>query len=165
MDYALLGGGCFWCLEAAYELLPGVTGATSGYAGGARDSPSYEEVCSGRTGHAEVVRVAFDPERLSYSAILDRFWKIHDPTTLNRQGADIGTQYRSVIFYADEAQRKAAETSMAAQAALRDAPIVTELLPLPRFWPAEDYHQGYFRKHPEAGYCRLVIAPKLSKLH
>jgi len=163
-EYALLGGGCFWCLEAAYEMLPGVREATNGYAGGTRDSPSYEEVCSGKTGHAEVVRVAFDPEKLSYEAVLDLFWKIHDPTSLNRQGADVGEQYRSVIFYADEVQEKAARASMAAQAARLDAPIVTQLLPAPRFWPAEDYHQGYFGKHPDAGYCRAIIAPKLAKL-
>jgi peptide-methionine (S)-S-oxide reductase len=163
-EFALLGGGCFWCLEAAYETMPGVTGVTSGYAGGSRGSPGYEEVCTGETGHAEVVRVSFDPEKTSYAAILDLFWKIHDPTTLNRQGADIGTQYRSVIFFADEAQKRAAEASMAGQAARRGKAVVTELLPAPDFWPAEDHHQGYFRKHPDAGYCRAVIAPKLAKL-
>jgi len=165
LSYALLGGGCFWCLEAAYELLPGVASVTSGYAGGTRDSPSYEEVCTGETGHAEVVRVAFDPRKLGYEAILGLFWKIHDPTTLNRQGGDVGTQYRSVIFYADEAQRKAAESSMQAEATRRGEALVTQLLPAPRFWQAEDYHQGYFRSHPNAGYCRAVIAPKISKLH
>lgn len=163
-EYAFLGGGCFWCLEAAYEGLYGVDGVTSGYAGGARESPSYEEVCSGETGHAEVVRVAFDSRLITYGELLDLFWKVHDPTSLNRQGADIGTQYRSVIFYTDEAQRAAAESSMATQSSMRDAPVVTELLPAPRFWPAEDYHQGYFRAHPDAGYCRAVIAPKLAKL-
>lgn len=163
-EYALLGGGCFWCLEAAFEDLPGVTGVTSGYAGGTRDSPTYEEVCTGATGHAEVVHVGFDPERISYARILDLFWKIHDPTSLNRQGADVGTQYRSVIFYADEAQEKTARASMSAQAARYDDHIVTQLLPAPRFWPAEDYHQGYFKAHPDAGYCRVVIAPKLAKL-
>ncbi len=167
-EYALLGGGCFWCLEAAFEDLAGVTGVTSGYAGGRadgpREPPSYEDVCTGETGHAEVVRVAFDPEKIRYEAILDLFWKIHDPTTLNRQGADVGTQYRSVIFYFDEAQKAAAEASMDAQAIRYETPLVTELLPAPRFWPAEDYHQGYFRKHPDAGYCRAVIAPKLAKL-
>jgi peptide-methionine (S)-S-oxide reductase len=163
-EYALLGGGCFWCLEAAYLMLPGVRGVTSGYAGGSRDSPTYEEVCSGETGHAEVVRVAFDPEKLSYGAVLEIFWKIHDPTSLNRQGADVGEQYRSVIFYAGEEQKAAARASMAAEASRLFAPIVTQLLPAPRFWPAEDYHQGYFAKHPDAGYCRAVIAPKLAKL-
>jgi peptide-methionine (S)-S-oxide reductase len=163
-DYALLGGGCFWCLEAAYESVPGVLGVVSGYAGGTVDSPSYERVCSGETGHAEVVRVDFDPARLSYGAILELFWKIHDPTSLNRQGADVGTQYRSVIFYRDEAQRAAALASMAAARARLGKPLATELLPEPPFWPAEAYHQGYFRSHPDAGYCRVVIAPKLAKL-
>jgi peptide-methionine (S)-S-oxide reductase len=163
-DIALLGGGCFWCLEAAYELLPGVIAVTSGYAGGELESPSYEDVCSGSTGHAEVVRVAFDAGKVGYEGILALFWKIHDPTTLNRQGADVGTQYRSVIFYSDEAQRQKAEASMAEQAGLRGKAIVTQLLPAPRFWPAEEYHQGYFRMHPDAGYCRVVIAPKLAKL-
>jgi len=161
---ALLGGGCFWCLEAAYEGLPGVTAVTSGYAGGETQSPSYEEVCSGETGHAEVLRVAFDPHRVSYEAILELFWKIHDPSTLNRQGGDVGSQYRSVIFYADEGQRMAAQSSMAAAAARLRKDIVTQLLPAPDFWPAEDYHQGYFRKHPDASYCRVVIEPKLAKL-
>jgi peptide-methionine (S)-S-oxide reductase len=164
-EFALLGGGCFWCLEAAYELLPGVIAVTSGYAGGRLESPGYEEVCSGSTGHAEVVRVAFDPLKIGYEGILSLFWKIHDPTTLNRQGADVGTQYRSVIFYSGEPQRLAAEASMAEQAARWGKPIVTQLLAEERFWPAEDYHQGYYRKHPEAGYCRAVIAPKLAKLH
>jgi peptide-methionine (S)-S-oxide reductase len=163
-DIAILGGGCFWCLEAAYERLPGIIAVTNGYAGGRTADPGYEEVCSGETGHAEVVRLGFDPRTLSYESILELFWKIHDPTTLNRQGADIGSQYRSVIFYADEDQRTKARASMDAQAATREDGIVTELLPAPRFWPAEDYHQGYYRKHPEAGYCRVVIAPKLAKL-
>jgi peptide-methionine (S)-S-oxide reductase len=163
--YALLGGGCFWCLEAAYELLPGVVAVTNGYAGGRADSPSYEEVSSGESGHAEVVRVVYDPAKLGYESILELFWKVHDPRSLNRQGADVGTQYRSVIFYADEAQKRAAETSMAAENTRLGGGIVTELLPAPRFWPAEDYHQGYFRTHPEAGYCRVVIAPKIAKLH
>jgi peptide-methionine (S)-S-oxide reductase len=163
-EIALLGGGCFWCLEAAYELLPGVTAVTSGYAGGRLESPSYEQVCAGDSGHAEVVRVAFDPGKAGYDDILALFWKIHDPTTLNRQGADVGAQYRSVIFYYGEAQRRAAEASMAGQASRWGRPIVTELLAAPRFWPAEDYHRGYFRKHPDAGYCRAVIAPKLAKL-
>jgi len=165
IEVALLGGGCFWCLEAAYETLPGVTGVTSGYAGGTREAPSYEEVCTGETGHAEVVSISFNPEKTSFALILDLFWKIHDPTTLNRQGADVGTQYRSVIFYTDEAQKRAAEASIADQAARRTKAVVTELLPAPRFWPAEEYHHGYFRKHPDAGYCRVVIAPKLAKLH
>ncbi len=164
LNYALLGGGCFWCLEAAYELAPGVVAVTNGYSGGDSESPSYEEVCSGETGHAEVVRVAFDPAKTSYESVLELFWKVHDPTSLNRQGADVGTQYRSVIFYANEGQRLAAKASMAARAGRLGRPLATELLPEGRFWPAEDYHQGYYRKHPDAGYCRAVIAPKLAKL-
>jgi peptide-methionine (S)-S-oxide reductase len=161
---ALLGGGCFWCLEAAFETVPGVLEAASGYAGGSLESPSYEAVCSGGTGHAEVVRLSFDEGIISYAGILDLFWKIHDPTTLNRQGADVGTQYRSAIFYYDEGQRAIALESIAAAQARLAAPIVTELLPAPPFWPAEEYHRQYFRKHPEAAYCRAVIAPKLAKL-
>jgi len=164
LETAMLGGGCFWCLEAAYELLPGVVEVENGYAGGSRESPSYEEVCSGLTGHAEVVRITFDPARVSYRELLDLFWKVHDPTTLNRQGADIGEQYRSAIFYSGEAQRREAEASIGrAQAALAE-PIVTELKSAPRFWPAEDYHQDYFRRNPNQAYCRIVIAPKLEKL-
>jgi peptide-methionine (S)-S-oxide reductase len=163
-EQALLGGGCFWCLEAAYETMPGVLGVANGYAGGSLESPNYEQVCSGGSGHAEVVRITFDPKKLSYEAILELFWKIHDPTSLNRQGADVGEQYRSVIFYADEAQRAAAALSIVSAQAKLKAPIVTELLPAPMFWPAEEYHQGYFRKHPGEGYCRIVIAPKLHKL-
>jgi peptide-methionine (S)-S-oxide reductase len=163
-EYALLGGGCFWCLEAAYETVHGVKGVTSGYAGGSLESPSYEDVCSGNSGHAEVLRLAFDPRAVGYGELLELFWKVHDPTTLNRQGADVGTQYRSVIFYADEAQRSTASASMAAEAERLGRPIVTQLLPEGRFWPAEDYHQGYYRAHPGAGYCRAVIAPKLAKL-
>lgn len=160
---AILGGGCFWCLEAVYELLPGVTGVENGYAGGSRENPSYGEVCSGLTGHAEVVRISFDPEIASYDKILELFWKIHDPTTEDRQGMDFGSQYRSVIFYSGEEQRRVAEASMAAARSLFRDPIVTELLPAPAFWPAEDYHQDYFRKHPNEGYCRMVIAPKVEK--
>ena len=163
LETAILGGGCFWCLEAAFELLPGVVSVESGYAGGSRANPTYEEVCAGATGHAEVVRVTFDPATLPYSAVLDLFWKIHDPTTPDRQGADIGEQYRSVIFYADEPQRLAAEESIRRAQAGLAAPIVTELLPAPRFWPAEEYHQDYFRKNPDRAYCRIVIAPKLEK--
>jgi len=161
---ATFAAGCFWGVEDAFRRLPGVLEAVSGYIGGNVDNPTYRQVCGHTTGHAEAVEVTFDPEKISYGAILDLFWKIHDPTTLNRQGADVGTQYRSVIFYFDEAQKAAAEASMDAQAIRYETPLVTELLPAPRFWPAEDYHQGYFRKHPDAGYCRAVIAPKLAKL-
>ncbi|MBL8966454.1 MAG: peptide-methionine (S)-S-oxide reductase MsrA [Spirochaetaceae bacterium] len=163
VEYAILGGGCFWCLEAVFELLPGVIDVENGYAGGSREQPSYEEVSTGETGHAEVVRIAFDPAKLAYEEILDLFWKIHDPTTEDRQGADIGSQYRSVIFTTSEEQlQEAAASIKETQHRLVD-PIVTELLPSPRFWPAESYHQDYFRKHPDAAYCRIVIAPKLKK--
>jgi peptide-methionine (S)-S-oxide reductase len=160
---ALLAGGCFWCLEAVFERLPGVLGVESGYSGGTRDNPSYEEVSSGRTGHAEAVRIRFDPEKLSYAEVLETFWKVHDPTTEDRQGADIGSQYRSAIFYLDEEQRRIAEDSKAkAQAGFED-PIVTEILPASAFWPAEAWHGGYFRAHPLEPYCRIVIAPKIAK--
>ena len=160
---AILGGGCFWCLEAAYERLPGVISVENGYAGGSRENPSYESVCTGLTGHAEVVRVTYDESKLGYPDILELFWKIHDPTTEDRQGADIGEQYRSVIFYLDEDQKAAAEASRrAAQERFTD-PIVTDILPAPVFWKAEDWHQGYFRKHPEEAYCRIVVAGKLRK--
>lgn len=160
---AILGGGCFWCLEAAYERLPGVLGVENGYAGGTREKPSYESVCTGLTGHAEVVRITFDPSRLSYRDILELFWRIHDPTTEDRQGADIGEQYRSVIFYLDESQKEAAEASLKAAQARFPDPIVTDILPAPVFWKAEDWHQGYFRKHPDEAYCRIVVAGKLRK--
>jgi len=160
---AILGGGCFWCLEAAYERLPGVVSVENGYAGGTRENPDYESVCTGLTGHAEVVRITFDPSRTSYPELLGLFWKIHDPTTEDRQGADIGEQYRSVIFYLDEAQKEMAEASLkAAQARFTD-PIVTDILPAPVFWRAEEWHQGYFRKHPDEAYCRIVVAGKLRK--
>jgi len=160
----VLGGGCFWCTEAAYELLPGVKAVVSGYAGGETIKPSYEDICTGETGHAEVIRIDYDPAKVTLERVLEYFWDIHDPTTLNRQGADAGTQYRSTIMYADETQRIAAEASRAAaQKDFRD-PIVTEIVPLKKFWPAEDYHQDYFRKNPHAGYCSVVIAPKVKKL-
>lgn len=163
MQYAFLAGGCFWCLEAAYTRVPGVAEVVSGYMGGRRENPSYEEVCAGDTGHAETVRVGFDPARISFEDILELFWKIHDPTTLDRQGADIGDQYRSAIFYVDDAQRATAEDSLRSAQGRFSEPIVTEILPAPRFWPAEEYHQHYFELHPSAGYCRAVIAPKLRK--
>ncbi|GAB1488062.1 peptide-methionine (S)-S-oxide reductase MsrA [Opitutaceae bacterium] len=160
----VLGGGCFWCTEAAYELIPGVKSVISGYAGGTRANPTYEEVCEGRTGHAEVIRITFDPDEVSLDALLDFFWEIHDPTTLNRQGADVGTQYRSVILYANEAQRVAAEASRARANPAWGGKIVTELVPLAQFYPAEEEHQDYYRNNPGAGYCRVVIKPKLDKL-
>ena len=163
-EIATLGGGCFWCLDAAYREIEGVVDVVSGYAGGKRPNPTYEQVCTGGTGHAEVVQVTFDPSVISYREILDIFWSIHDPTTLNRQGADVGTQYRSMILYQDEAQRTEAEASRDAIRALWSNPVVTEIVPLDAFYRAEDYHQDYFAHHPEQGYCAVVINPKLQKL-
>jgi peptide-methionine (S)-S-oxide reductase len=161
---ATLGGGCFWCLEAVFERIDGVVDVVSGYAGGTTKDPTYEEVCTGATGHAEVVQVRFDPKRIGYEELLEVFFKAHDPTTLNRQGADVGTQYRSIILYEGEEQRKAAEAARKkAQKDWKD-PIVTEIVPLKAFYRAEDYHQDYFDNNRAAGYCRVVIAPKLQKL-
>jgi peptide-methionine (S)-S-oxide reductase len=163
---ATFGGGCFWCIEAVYEQIEGVLSVTSGYAGGTKPDPTYEQVCSGRTGHAEVVQIDFDPDRIGYEELLEIFWKAHDPTTPNRQGADAGTQYRSIILYHDEAQRAAAEKSkreLEASGRLK-SPVVTEIKPLEAFYAAEDYHQGYYAGNPGAGYCRVVIGPKLKKL-
>jgi peptide-methionine (S)-S-oxide reductase len=164
-ELATLGGGCFWCLEAVFELLQGVSKVESGYAGGQAPEPSYQQVCTGRTGHAEVVQVTFDPEVLPFAELLDVFFAIHDPTTLNRQGADVGTQYRSVIFYHSEEQRRAAEERVAAlnAAGIWDRPIVTEIAPLVQFYRAEDYHQEYFRRNPGQGYCQAVVSPKVAK--
>jgi peptide-methionine (S)-S-oxide reductase len=163
MEKALLGGGCFWCIEAVYRRVRGVESAISGYAGGKRKNPSYEQVCTGATGHAEVVEVTFDPDIITYGEILEIFWAIHDPTTLNAQGADRGTQYRSVIYYYNEQQRQAAlESIRKAQNDWND-PIVTELSPLSEFYPAEPYHQNYYDEHPTQGYCYAVIAPKIEK--
>ena len=161
---ATLAGGCFWCLEAVFFELKGVHGVKSGYAGGRRPNPTYEQVCTGVTGHVEVVQVTYDPGEISYGDLLDVFFTIHDPTTLNRQGADEGTQYRSVIFYHNEEQRKEAEAARIAARRIWEDPIVTEISPLSRFWPAEDYHQDYFRNNPNQGYCSFVIKPKLKKL-
>jgi peptide-methionine (S)-S-oxide reductase len=162
--YAYFGGGCFWCIEAVFETEPGVKAVVSGYAGGTVANPSYRQVCTGTTGHAEVVRIEFDPAVISYAKLLDLFWDAHDPTTLNRQGADVGTQYRSIILYGDEDQKRVAEASKAAAQEHFEQPIVTEIVPLTQFFPAEDYHQDYFRHNGEAPYCRMVIAPKLKKL-
>lgn len=161
----VLGGGCFWCVEAAYELVPGVVSAESGYAGGKRPNPTYEQVCTGATGHAEVVKLTFDPAKVTRSELVDFFWNIHDPTTLNRQGADHGTQYRSVIYYADDAEKALIEASRdKADASLWNGKIVTEISKLPEFYVAETYHQDYYKKNPEAGYCQVVIKPKIEKL-
>ncbi len=164
-EVATLAGGCFWCLEAVYDQLKGVTDVVSGYAGGAVENPTYEAVCTGNTGHAEVVQVTFDPDVISYSDLLDVFFTIHDPTTLNRQGADVGTQYRSAIFTHSEAQAETARATIQRLTAeqLWDNPIVTEITPLDRFYPAEDYHQEYFANNPYQGYCMAVIAPKVAK--
>jgi peptide-methionine (S)-S-oxide reductase len=160
----VLGGGCFWCVEAVYEKVPGIKSVISGYAGGATKNPTYEQVSTGRTGHAEVVLIEFDPAIVSRDRIYELFWKAHDPTTLNRQGADVGTQYRSIILYADEAQKAAAEASKKAAQTSFKAPIVTEIAPLETFYPAEEDHQDYYKRNPNAGYNVMVIRPKLEKL-
>jgi peptide-methionine (S)-S-oxide reductase len=162
-EQAVLGGGCFWCLEAVFERVAGVKDVTSGYAGGHTDHPTYEEVCTGETGHAEVVRITFDPDVVSYRDLLEIFFGVHDPTTPNRQGDDVGTQYRSIILYDGDEQRRTAEAVLREQAERWPDPVVTELVPLTAFHPAEAYHQDYFRKNPAAGYCRLVVAPKVDK--
>lgn len=169
LESAILGGGCFWCLEAVYLHVKGVEEVTSGYAGGQVEEggkePDYESVSSGKTGFAEVVKVDFDPEQISYADILHIFFTVHDPTTLNRQGNDVGTQYRSIVLYVDEEQRKTARlvrNEFTEQKAYEN-PIVTELSPLKIFYPAEEYHQRYFEKNPERAYCQMVVAPKLSK--
>jgi peptide-methionine (S)-S-oxide reductase len=162
---AVLGGGCFWCLDAAFEQLPGVIKVTSGFAGGAKKDPTYDQVCTGRTGHAEVIRIDYDPSRISYGRLLDLFWKVHDPTTLNRQGADVGTQYRSIILTSSPEEASEAEASRKRAQALYADPIVTEIKPLDVFYPAEDYHQDYYRNNKDRNpYCSAVIAPKLKKL-
>jgi peptide-methionine (S)-S-oxide reductase len=164
-NIATLAGGCFWCLEAVYDELKGVTSVESGYAGGHVLDPSYEQVCRGNTGHAEVVRITFDPKVITYTDLLKVFFTIHDPTTLNRQGADVGTQYRSAIFYHDEEQKRIAEEVIReiTEAGIWDDPIVTEVTPFERFYLAEEYHQDYFANNPFQGYCRAVIAPKVAK--
>jgi peptide-methionine (S)-S-oxide reductase len=163
-ELATLGGGCFWCTEAVYEKIDGVVSVTSGYAGGNKKDPSYEDVLTGKTGHAEVIQIEYDPDKIGYGEILELFWKAHDPTTLNRQGADVGTQYRSIILYHNDLQKDAAEKSIKKASSLFDRPIVTEIKPLDKFYPAENYHQDYYEKNPNAGYCRIVISPKLKKL-
>lgn len=166
LEVATLGGGCFWCIEAVVQRLRGVERAVSGYAGGTVKNPTYEQVCGGTTGHAEVVQVTFDPRELPYRELLEIFFAMHDPSTLNRQGADVGTQYRSVIFtHSAEQERVAKELIRELDAqGLWDGPIVTEVRPVPTFYPAEDYHQEYFDRNPTQGYCRVVINPKIGKL-
>ena len=163
-EIADLGGGCFWCMEAVFERLPGVLSVTSGFAGGTTPRPTYEQVCTEATGHAEVTEIEFDPSRISYAQLLDVFWQAHDPTTPNRQGADIGTQYRSIILWRNEGQKQIAEKSKVEASKHFRHPIVTEIVPLKEFYPAEDYHQKYFGNHSHAPYCQMVIAPKLHKL-
>ena len=159
------GGGCFWCLEAVFQRLKGVTAVVSGYAGGKIDNPTYKQVCTGETGHAEVVQLEFDPSVVSYDKLLEVFWAAHDPTTLNRQGADVGTQYRSVIFYETPRQKELADRSKVAAQKDYLAPIVTEISALPKFFKAEDYHQNYYNLNStKNGYCAVVITPKLQKL-
>ncbi|HOX26933.1 MAG TPA: peptide-methionine (S)-S-oxide reductase MsrA [Candidatus Krumholzibacteria bacterium] len=162
---ATLGGGCFWCLEAVFEEVAGVLDVVSGYAGGHVENPDYHAVCGGATGHAEVVQVAYDPARISYEEILLIYFGVHDPTTRDRQGADVGPQYRSVILWRDPAEKAAAERLIAdlERDRIFDGPIVTEVVPLGDFWPAEKYHQDYYRNNPDQGYCQVVIAPKLAK--
>ena len=164
-EYITLGAGCFWCTEAVFQQIPGVISVTSGYMGGNVKDPTYDDVCTGTTGHAEVSRVVFDPQKTSLDKVLEVFWEAHDPTTLNRQGADMGTQYRSAIFYNNDAQKQAAEKSKAAAAKEFSKPIVTEITSAGEFYPAENYHQNYYtlnkNKNP---YCSMVISPKLRKL-
>ena len=162
-EIATLGGGCFWCTEAVFQQIRGVRKVESGYAGGAGQNPTYEQICTGQTGHAEVVRLEFDPAVISYKELLEIFFTIHDPTTLNRQGNDAGTQYRSVIYYHDAVQKATAKEVMANMTEVWDEPIVTELSEAPMFYIAEAYHQNYFRQHPQQGYCSVVVAPKVAK--
>lgn len=164
-EKATLAGGCFWCLEAVFEELRGIEKVESGYSGGHVPNPTYEQVCTGTTGHAEVVQLTYDPGVISYREILEVFFTVHDPTTLNRQGPDVGTQYRSAIFYHDEEQRRTAEEviSELEEKGVWENPIVTEVVPFEAFYPAEEYHREYFRNHPDQPYCRVVIAPKVAK--
>ena len=165
-ETAILGGGCFWCVEAVLVSINGVLSVQSGYAGGKTENPTYKEVCSGLTGHAEVVEVIFDPAVISYAQLLRIFFTLHDPTTLNRQGNDRGTQYRSVIFWTSEEQRETAEAvrQEIEQSGLWNAPLVTQIEPLTTFWPAEAEHDDYFRRNPDNGYCQVVVAPKVVKM-
>jgi peptide-methionine (S)-S-oxide reductase len=164
-EVATLAGGCFWCLEAVYDLLKGVKSVESGYMGGKVVNPSYQQVCTGNTGHAEIVQVTFDPEQVGFKDILDVFFTVHDPTTLNRQGNDVGTQYRSAIFYHSPEQKAAADQKIAElnSSHLWSAPIVTEVTPAETFYVAEDYHQEYFENNPNQGYCQFIVAPKVAK--
>lgn len=165
-EVATLGGGCFWCTEAVFDQLEGVVEVEPGYSGGAKANPTYEEVCTGATGHAEVIQITFNPKVVTFKEILEIFFTIHDPTTLNRQGNDVGTQYRSVIFYHNAEQKTVAEQVIReiSEEKVWNAPIVTQIEQFKAFYKAEDYHKDYFKKHPEQAYCRVVIAPKIAKL-
>ena len=167
METATLAGGCFWCIETIFEDLKGVDKVVSGYAGGRVENPTYKEVCAGITGHAEVVQITFDPSVISYDKLLEIFFHIHNPTTLNKQGADEGEQYRSAIFYHNEAQKITAEKvkKQVGESGLWNQPIVTEITPMDKFYSAEDYHQDYYKSNPEQGYCSMVIAPKVQKFY
>ena len=164
LQTATFGGGCFWCAEAVFQRIPGVKSVTSGFAGGKTANPSYEEVCTGNTGHAEVIQLKFDPSLISYDKLLEIFWEAHDPTTLNRQGNDVGTQYRSIILYSDEAQKAAAEKSKAEANPHFHSHIVTQIVPLTNFYPASAHHQDYYNLHSNEGYCQFVIGPHLRQL-
>lgn len=165
LETATLAGGCFWCTESVFDELRGVESVVSGYSGGHKDSPTYQEVCTGTTGHAEVIQIEFDPAEIDFSDILRVLFTVHDPTTLNRQGGDIGTQYRSSIFFHSDEQKRAAEAVIREidEAGVYERPIVTEVVPFEKFWPAEDYHQEYFVNNPNQPYCSAVIAPKVAK--
>ena len=164
MQTAILGGGCFWCTEAVYQQINGVASVESGYTGGKIPNPTYEQICTGKTGHAEVVKLAFDTDIISYREILEIFFTVHDPTTLNRQGNDSGTQYRSVIYFLTPEQQQTAQQVIASMASVWDAPIVTELSPAETYYKAEAYHQNYFNQHPLQGYCAFIVAPKVAKV-
>lgn len=163
-DSLVLGGGCFWCLDASFQLLPGVMHVTCGYAGGSVENPSYEQVYTDQTGHVEVVKIDYDPAKISLAQVLEFFWRVHDSTQTDGQGGDLGTRYRSVIYYTSGAQKIAAEKSRATEQATLTKPITTEISPLKKFWPAEEYHQNYFAQHPARAYCAAVIKPKIAKL-
>jgi peptide-methionine (S)-S-oxide reductase len=163
-ETATFGMGCFWCAQALFEKFDGVTHIVCGYAGGHTANPTYEDVCSDQTGHAEVVQITYDPKKISYQQLLDIFWDVHDPTTLDQQGADTGTQYRSIILYETPEQQRLAEASKAVEGTKLNKPVTTEIVPLKAFYPAEEYHQDYFKKNPLAPYCLFVISPKLQKL-
>lgn len=163
LESAVIGGGCFWCVEAQYKMLKGVKKVVSGYAGGHLKNPTYKQICEGDTGHAEVIRVDYDPAVITFRDVIDLFWDAHDPTTLNRQGNDVGPQYRSIILFTSEEQKKVSEESKANAEKIIGKPIVTEIVPLEVFYPAEDYHQDYYKNNPYQGYCQAVVRPKVSK--